>query len=140
MTTPETPADAAIRTKLDELALRLRHFHSALLDVAKEEYQFLHGPIKSPYELFSLVTTNESFQWLRPLSGLMATLDEVLDAKNTTLTRQNLTDVQHALGSLFAATETQFADFRAGYTRARSNPKVRETEESWRSVLSSLEA
>ncbi|MFC6618220.1 hypothetical protein [Deinococcus radiophilus] len=73
--------DATIRRKLRALATALRHFHSALLDKAKEDYEFLNGPVNSPYELFNLVTGHHGFQWLRPLSGLMATLDEVLDTR-----------------------------------------------------------
>lgn len=70
----------------------------------------------------------------------MATLDEVLDTKDTTLTERNVQDVRQALGLLFAESDTRFADFRAGYTRARGEARVRETEAHWREVLSSLEA
>lgn len=137
---PMTASDSAIRAKLNTLVGDLRQYHSALLDFAKGEYEFLHGPIKGPFELYSLVMNDPSFQWLRPLSGLMATLDEVLDAKDTTLTQQNVTDVQHALGLLFADTDTRFADFRAGYARAKNDPRVRETEGKWRELLGSVEA
>ncbi|MDV6374263.1 hypothetical protein [Deinococcus arenicola] len=132
--------DAPVRARLDALAPALRHFHSALLDFAKGEYEFLHGPVASPFELYSLVMNNPDFQWLRPLSGLMATLDEVLDAKNKTLTEQNVTDIRGALGLLFSDSDTRFADFRAGYTRAKGDHRVRETEAKWREVLNSLEA
>ncbi|KEF34797.1 MULTISPECIES: hypothetical protein [Deinococcus] len=135
-----TASDAAVRTRLTALAQALRHFHSALLDFAKGEYEFLHGPVKGPFELYSLVMNHPSFQWLRPLSGLMATLDEVLDAKDTRLTSQNVADVRQALGLLFAETDTRFADFRAGYARARGDLRVRETEAQWRATLSRLEA
>ncbi|GGO27513.1 hypothetical protein [Deinococcus humi] len=132
--------DASIRTRLDALVPALRHFHSALLDFAKGEYEFLHGPVGSPFELYSLVMNNPDFQWLRPLSGLMATLDEVLDAKDKTLTEQNVSDVRGALGLLFSDSDTRFADFRAGYARAKTDHRVRETEAKWREVLNSLEA
>lgn len=135
-----TAPDAAIRTKLDALAKALREYHSALLDFAKGEYEFLHGAVKSPYELYSLVMNNESFQWLRPLSGIMATLDEVLDAKGHTLTAQNVSDVRHALGLLFSDADTRFSDFRAGHARAMNDNRVRETEGRWREILSSVEA
>lgn len=137
---PMTPSDSAIRTRLDTLAGALRHFHSALLDFAKGEYEFLHGPVQGPFALYSLVMNDPSFQWLRPLSGLMATLDEVLDAKDTALTGRNLSDVRQALGLLFADTDTRFADFRTGYTRAKGDARVRETETRWRETLNSLEA
>ena len=132
--------DASIRTRLDALVPALRHFHSALLDFAKGEYEFLNGPVQGPFALYSLVMNHPSFQWLRPLSGLMATLDEVLDAKDKRLTEQNVSDVRGALGLLFSESDTRFADFRTGYTRAKTDPRVRETEAKWREVLNSLEA
>ncbi len=132
--------DASVRTRLNALAPALRHFHSALLDFAKGEYEFLHGPVGGPFELYSLVMNHPEFQWLRPLSGLMATLDEVLDAKDRTLSQQNVSDVRGALGLLFAESDTRFADFRAGYARARGDARVRETEAGWRAVLDSLDA
>jgi len=135
-----TAPDAAVRHRLTALATGLRHFHSALLDFAKGEYEFLHGPVGGPFALYALVMNDPSFQWLRPLSGLMATLDEVLDQKDTALTDRNVADVRQALGLLFADTDTRFADFRAGYARARGDARVRETEARWRESLSSLEA
>lgn len=133
-------SDAAIRQKLEALAKALRKYHKALLDVAREDYEFTHGRIESPYLLYSLVTNDPAFQWLRPLSGLMSTLDEVIDTKNTTLGKKNLSDVKAALHLLFAETDPRFAEFRNGYQRAKTNLKVRETEASWRRLLDSLEA
>ncbi|MFC4426844.1 hypothetical protein [Deinococcus navajonensis] len=135
-----TAPDAQVRARLTALVPALRAFHSALLDFAKGEHEFLHGPVAGPFELYSLVMNHPGFQWLRPLSGLMATLDEVLDAKDTVLTRQNVDDVKAALGLLFADSDTRFAEFRAGYTRARGDLRVRETEARWREVLGGLEA
>lgn len=140
MTGSALPSDTRVRQKLTALAQGLRHFHSALLDFARGEYEFLHGPVGGPFALYSLVMNDPAFQWLRPLSGLMATLDEVLDQKDTTLTDRNVQDVRQALGLLFADTDTRFADFRSGYIRARTEPRVRETEARWRETLSSLEA
>lgn len=133
--------DAAIRSKLGALVPALRHFHSALLDFAKGEYEFLHGPVKGPFALYSLVMNDPAFQWLRPLSGIMATLDEVLDARDAQLSDRNVTDVRGALGLLFADSDTRFAEFRAAYARAKGDLRVRETEAKWREVLAdSLEA
>ncbi|WP_326493009.1 hypothetical protein [Deinococcus sp. SL84] len=102
--------DSAIRRKLKALATALRQFHSALLDKAREDHEFMYGPVGSPYEMFNLVTSHPNFQWLRPLSGLMATLDEVLDTKDLTLTGQQVRDVRQALDVAV------FAD-RAGFRR-----------------------
>lgn len=135
-----TASDAPFRNKLDALAKALKAYHKALLHFARGEYEFLHGPVKNEFELYSLVMNNPDFQWLRPLSGLMATLDDVLDSKNTTLTGRNVEDVKGALGLLYSDTEPRFADFRAGYARAKSDPAVRETEAKWRELLNSMEA
>ena len=132
--------DAPIRARMLALAEALRHFHSALLDVARSEYEFMHGKVTSPFTLYNLVTSDAAFQWLRPLSGLMSTLDEVTDQKNTVLTERNLQDVRQAYGLLFGNTDTRFADFRSGFEKARHDPRVRETEERVRQVLSGLEA
>jgi hypothetical protein len=132
-------APSEIRTQLNALARALRHFHSALLDVAKSEYEFREGRIDGPFALYSLVMNHESFQWLRPLSGLMATLDEVTDSK-TELTANNVQDVNQALGLLMDGAGSEFADFRAGYARASADPKVKETEAHWRELLAQATA
>ncbi len=90
---------SSVRPQLVALATALRHFHSALLDVAKSDHEFREGRIEGPFALYSLVMNHPNFQWLRPLSGLMATLDEVIDSKEV-LTQRNLLDVQQALGLL----------------------------------------
>lgn len=131
-------ADAKLRRDMRDLSMALREFHSALLEKAKEDHEFLHGPVKNPYELFHLVTQDPSFQWLRPLSGLMATLDEVIDAKNTTLTQQNAEDARQALEELFSADAEAFADFRRGYQAAQHRPDVKKAEERWREALQRL--
>jgi len=127
-------ASSPVRAQLIALAKALRQFHSALLDVAKSEYEFREGHIDGPFALYSLVMNHESFQWLRPLSGLMATLDEVTDSK-TELTERNVHDVEQALGLLMGGVGTQFADFRTGYARASADPRVKATEAHWRELL-----
>ena len=125
----------SVRIRLDALATALRQFHSALLAVAKSEYEFMHGPISSPYTFFSLVTGDPAFQWLRPLSGLMSTLDEVIDQKDTLLTERHLGDVCQAYGLLLSNTDTRFAEFRSGYNRARHDPQVQAAEVQVRQAL-----
>lgn len=128
-----------VRSQLIALATALRHFHSALLDVAKSEYEFREGHIDGPFALYSLVMNHESFQWLRPLSGLMATLDEVTDSK-AELTGRNVQDVEQALGLLMGGLDPQFAPFREGYRRASADPKVKATEARWRELLQQASA
>lgn len=131
--------DSETRNHLKTLATALRHFHSALLDVAKREYEAKGGQIDGPFTLYNLVLNDASFQWLRPLSGLMATLDEVIDSKEP-LSDRNVQDVRGALGLLFSQADTNFADFRAGYERAKNDKRVQDTEKRWRDLVRGLEA
>lgn len=131
-------APSEIRTRLNALATALRHFHSALLDVAKSEHEFREGRIDGPFALYSLVMNHPGFQWLRPLSGLMATLDEVTDSK-ADLTERNVQDVTQTLNMLMQGDEAQFADFRSGYARASSDAKVMATETRWREALAAAQ-
>jgi hypothetical protein len=80
-TRPVDPIDQAQRIKLNDLAQALRSTHSTLLEVVKKEYESVHGTIKGPFAYFQLVTNDPLFQWLRPLSGMMASLDDLLDNK-----------------------------------------------------------
>lgn len=130
---------AAIRARLIRLATALRHFHSALLDTAKSDYEFSEGRIDGPFALYSLVMNHPRFQWLRPLSGLMATLDEVIDSKEP-LGERHLRDVQGALGLLMAGTDTRFSEFLTGYQKVAQQPRIRETEAQWRELLGGLNA
>jgi hypothetical protein len=80
-TRPLDPIDQAQRIKLNDLAQAMRSTHSTLLEVVKKEYELNHGTIKGPFAYFQLVTNDPVFQWLRPLSGMMASLDDLLDNK-----------------------------------------------------------
>ncbi len=131
-------APSEIRTRLNALATALRHFHSALLDVAKSEHEFREGHIDGPFALYSLVMNHPGFQWLRPLSGLMATLDEVTDSK-ADLTERNVQDVTQTLNMLMQGDGAQFADFRSGYARASSDANVAATETRWREALAAAQ-
>ena len=80
-TRPVDPIDQAQRVKLNDLAQALRSTHSTLLEVVKKDYESKHGAINGPFAYFQLVTNDPIFQWLRPLSGMMANLDDLLDNK-----------------------------------------------------------
>jgi hypothetical protein len=67
--------------KLNDLAQALRSTHSTLLEVVKNDYEAKNGAINGPFAYFQLVTNDPAFQWLRPLSGMMALLDDLLDNK-----------------------------------------------------------
>jgi hypothetical protein len=75
-----SPDDRAI-AQLKQARLQLLRLHKALLDAEKNTYEITHGPIASNMEFFNLVLNHEWFQWLRPMSGLIAEVDEAIGNK-----------------------------------------------------------
>ncbi|MBB6099142.1 hypothetical protein HNR42_002578 [Deinobacterium chartae] len=128
-----------VRKDLNRLATALRRFHLALLEHTKSDYERQFGKIDGPFTLFNLVIGDPHFQWLRPLSGLMATLDEVIDSK-TELGEANIRDVERALAELFSPLDPRFEEFRRFYGRYRLEADVQRTEAAWRAVLVGMQA
>ncbi|MGH8324399.1 MAG: hypothetical protein ACRETD_11470 [Steroidobacteraceae bacterium] len=74
--------DAEIRRRLDELTHALRTVHKALVELVRAEYEKRHdGRVLGPVQLFQLLTTDPFFDWLHPMSALMAEIDELYDQK-----------------------------------------------------------
>jgi hypothetical protein len=65
------------RAHLDDLSRALLHLHKALLDDERVSYERVHGRIPSNGAYLQLVLGDAWFAWLRPLSQLMAKLDEL---------------------------------------------------------------
>jgi hypothetical protein len=72
--------DRAI-AQLKQARIQLLRLHKALLEAEKNTYEITHGPIVSNMEFFNLVLNHEWFQWLRPISGLIAEVDETIGNK-----------------------------------------------------------
>lgn len=54
--------------------------HAALLQCERQAYEEVHGPTKAA-ELLRLLLNDPHFAWLRPLSGIIAQIDEALDPR-----------------------------------------------------------
>lgn len=74
---PEGSNGADARKQRDAL-FRL---HKALLESERAAYEKLVGHVSSPYHFLQLLTNDPWFGWLRPLSQLIAAIDESLEAK-----------------------------------------------------------
>jgi hypothetical protein len=79
------PADTAIQ-QLKQARLQLLRLHKALLEAEKITYEMTHGRIASNMEFFGLVLEHEWFQWLRPMSGFIAEVDEAIGNKKQPIT------------------------------------------------------
>ena len=121
-TRPPDPAQQAQRQRLDELARALRHTHSALLEAVKADFEGLNGKIGGPFHFFQLVTADPFFQWLRPLSGAMASLDEFIDEKRL-LQPTEISGIKDAIHALLAQDDP--SGFGANFeTRVRDSQSL----------------
>lgn len=59
-----------------ELHASLLSLHSALLALARTEYEDEHGAVPHPGAMLALVIGHDTFAWLRPLSRLLVDLDD----------------------------------------------------------------
>ena len=69
--------------RLRDVNIRVTRLHKVLLDRQHKAYEAEYGPVM-PTQLLQLLLTSEQFAWLRPLSGLMARIDEALDDDSET--------------------------------------------------------
>jgi hypothetical protein len=67
-------------TDLGKLRHALLQLHKTLLDAQRIRYERENGRVESRGELLDLVLRDESFEWLRVLSALIARLDELAEA------------------------------------------------------------
>jgi hypothetical protein len=72
-----------MRRTLDTIRNKLLDIHRVLLAATRVEYEREHGRVTSSGTLLELVTEHPSFAWLRPLSALIAKIDEQLDDRAT---------------------------------------------------------
>jgi hypothetical protein len=86
------PDPAAVRQKLIAVRDALLHLHKALMESERIGYERTFGKIQTPYQFLKLLTEDPWFAWFRPVSLLIAEMDEALDAKEplTTATADGL--------------------------------------------------
>lgn len=80
----------AVRHHLQQVRSAFLRLHKALLDSERMLYEQFYGRIPSSGEFFRLVIGHEWFNWLRPMSQFIASVDETLSNKEpVTLERAN---------------------------------------------------
>jgi hypothetical protein len=77
-----SPPSELIRQRLTDLREGLLVLHRALLNSERICYEREHGRIPSSGQFFHLVLNHGWFAWLRPVSGLVAEIDAMLDAED----------------------------------------------------------
>ena len=72
-----TDAERALLLELRNLLLQL---HKTLIDWQRNDYERAHGRLQTT-QLLNVLFNDESFAWLRSMSGLIVRIDETLAAK-----------------------------------------------------------
>ena len=67
--------------RLVELREALAELHKTLIHAERFTYEKVFGTIPSSGKLLQLLTSDPWFAWMRPLSGLIAAIDEAMDAE-----------------------------------------------------------
>jgi hypothetical protein len=75
------PSPDDYRRRLAQLREALLRLSKALIDSERISYEQTIGPISSPNHFLQLVMKDPWFAWLHPLSQLIVSMDEALDAK-----------------------------------------------------------
>jgi hypothetical protein len=70
-----------VRNRLQKLRDSTLSLHKALVDSERVEYEKTIGAIQSPNHFLQLLSYDPWFVWLSPLSQLIVSMDEALDAK-----------------------------------------------------------
>jgi hypothetical protein len=73
-----------MRSTLNTIRSKLLEIHRVLLAATRVEYEREHGRVTTAGGLLELVMEHPAFSWLRPLSALIARIDEQLDDANST--------------------------------------------------------
>jgi hypothetical protein len=93
-----------IREQLVEVRNALLSLHKALVDSERVGYERTVGAIPSPNRFFQLLTSDPWFTWLHPLSQLIVSMDELLDAKEP-LAAAGVRALMSETGRLLVASE-----------------------------------
>jgi len=125
------PISPALRQKLNDAHRGLLHVHKSLIDYERARYERAHGPLSGPGEFLQLVIHDPAFAWLRPVSGLVAQIDQFLDSKEP---------VDPAVGEALAKqaaallTPSESGDaFQQAYHRAvQESPEVAARHAEWK--------
>lgn len=70
-----------VKNRLEEVRQALLTLHKTLVDSERVTYEKTVGAIGSPSQFLKLLTTDPWFAWLQPLSQLIVSMDEAMDAK-----------------------------------------------------------
>ncbi|MFN2443217.1 MAG: hypothetical protein ABR517_11095 [Thermoanaerobaculia bacterium] len=132
MPRPQHDPEFAARAKA--LSRAMLELHKELLDAVRVEYEATNGP-QAPLQMWNLLVSDPFFAWLRPLSGMVARLDELLASETDRAPyRQMLGELEHMIGSGDPAHQ-----FAGSYARYLQSPEIISAHASVRSAVARFE-
>ncbi|MBE9032882.1 hypothetical protein IQ266_24400 [filamentous cyanobacterium LEGE 11480] len=123
MTASAFSPDTAIE-QLKQVRMGLLRLHKALLDAEKITYEQANGRIANNMEFFGLVLNHEWFQWLRPMSGLIAEVDEAVGNKKSPITADIAVRYLEQVTQLVAVHPTDKGNALKYYEAIERDPNV----------------
>lgn len=117
------PSTNPTRTRLENLSRALLRLHKALLDGERVSYERVHGRIPSNGAFFQLVLGDAWFAWLRPLSQMMARLDELCEEDEDS-DRPEIEEVIASTRTLLTPSEAGEGFARHYYDALQRDPDV----------------
>lgn len=110
---------------LNQLREALLHLHKALVDSERVSYEQNIGTIPSANHFLKLLTDDPWFAWLHPLSQLIVTMDEALDARaRTPLTAEAAGNFVKRTAELLVASEAGDGFARNYFDALQRDPDV----------------
>lgn len=88
-------------------------FHKRMIDEARVQYEARHGQVVVPGEMLRLMAFDPEFAWLKPLTGLILSIDDRLDLPE-------LTDADTDAVRLQISQVMRGGDFRLAQSAARA--------------------
>ena len=108
---------------LDNIFHALLRLHKALLDDERVSYERVHGRISSNGELLQLVLNDAWFAWLRPLSQVIAKVDELSEEHELSI-REGIPALLVSVRTLLMPTESGEGFSRQYYDALQRSPEV----------------
>jgi hypothetical protein len=90
-------------TELRALSRVLQDVHRSLIDFSRERYELAKGDVVTRSELLGLVLGHEAFVWLRPLTKLIANIDDL--AARADATPAEIAEIGDRAAALMASSD-----------------------------------
>lgn len=110
--------------RLTELSKTLTNLHKSLIESEKTGYENSFGTIDTPAEFLQLLMNDPWFAWMRPISELIAEMDEAVDSKEGPVTPELTDRFVHRTHRLLTPTETGEGFGRHYYDALQRDPEV----------------